>query len=121
MIREVTLARIDSPLLRLTLREHAIKRALIEQCALSNGKNLLDVGSGTGTRALMHARAKPRVQVTGVDGDPTILRIAREVRGLILRSRDDEPVTARSCSSGRGEAASAFARSGAFLRSGRCA
>lgn len=73
-----SLTRLYDPLLRLTLREEAIKRALVEQCSVAGGMRVLDVGSGTGTLTLMLAQAKPHVRVTGVDGDPDVLRIARE-------------------------------------------
>ena len=73
-----SLTRFYDPLLRLTLRDEAIKRALVEQCELESNMRVLDVGSGTGTLTLMLARAKPGVHVTGLDGDPDVLRIARE-------------------------------------------
>lgn len=73
-----SLTRFYDPLLRLTLRDEAIKRALVEQCELESNMHVLDVGSGTGTLTLMLVRATPGVHVTGIDGDPDVLRIARE-------------------------------------------
>ena len=72
------LTRYYDPLLRLTLREETIRRELVKQCALAQGMRVLDVGSGTGTLTLMLARARPDVEVIGVDGDLDVLRIARD-------------------------------------------
>ena len=76
-----TLTRFYDPLLRLTLRDEAFKRELVAQCALESEMRVLDVGCGTGTLTLMIAAAKPHTHVTGVDGDPDVLRIAREKAG----------------------------------------
>ncbi|MHB8575900.1 MAG: class I SAM-dependent methyltransferase, partial [Dehalococcoidia bacterium] len=62
---------------RLAMREHHIKRRIIARARLAPGQRLLDVGCGTGTLALLAERAHPLVTVVGVDGDPTILRLAR--------------------------------------------
>jgi SAM-dependent methyltransferase len=65
------------PVVRLTTRETAFKRALIEQARLKAGQRVLDLACGTGTLAVALRRLHPRVEVVGVDGDPAILRRAR--------------------------------------------
>jgi SAM-dependent methyltransferase len=61
----------------LTMRERAFKRRLVEQARLAPGQRVLDLGCGTGTLALMLARAEPRAAVVGLDVDPRILGRAR--------------------------------------------
>lgn len=73
-----SLTRLYDPLGRLTFPDEAVKRALTDQVHAGNGMQVLDVGCGTGTLAVMLAQARAGVDVTGVDGDADILRIARE-------------------------------------------
>ncbi len=63
--------------MRLTMRETAFKRRLIEQARIAPGQRVLDLGCGTGTLLLMVKRACPEAQLFGVDGDAEILRLAR--------------------------------------------
>ncbi|HYG78956.1 MAG TPA: class I SAM-dependent methyltransferase, partial [Pyrinomonadaceae bacterium] len=65
------------PLVRLFMRESKFKRRLIDQAEIGEGQRVLDVGCGTGTLALMIKRAQPRAEVTGLDGDAKVLRIAK--------------------------------------------
>jgi ubiquinone/menaquinone biosynthesis C-methylase UbiE len=60
------------------VRDHAIKRRVLERAAIAAGEEVLDVGCGTGTLAVAAARAAPGVKVTGLDADPSILAKARE-------------------------------------------
>jgi ubiquinone/menaquinone biosynthesis C-methylase UbiE len=45
------------------------------------GDLIVDVGCGTGSLALMLARAEPRARVVGVDPDPEVLALARRKGG----------------------------------------
>lgn len=58
--------------------ETYFKRALIEASQIRDGMRVLDLGCGTGTLALMVAEAHPGAEVTGMDIDPEILRIAQD-------------------------------------------
>ena len=71
------LTRFYDPLMRLTLREDAFKRSLVEHTRLQPGHDVLDLGCGTSTLTLMLKAACPTARVTGIDGDPTVLAIAR--------------------------------------------
>jgi ubiquinone/menaquinone biosynthesis C-methylase UbiE len=64
--------------LRWLMREAEIKRFLVEQMALRPGMHVLDLGCGTGTLTIMIQQLHPDVEVTGIDGDPEVLAIARE-------------------------------------------
>lgn len=66
------------PVLRWGMREVGIKRFLVEQMALFPGMCVLDLGCGTGTLTIMLKQLNPDVEVTGIDGDPEVLAIARE-------------------------------------------
>lgn len=60
-----------------TTRERTFKDALIRQAAPQPGDRVLDLASGTGTLALRLKKAAPAASITGVDGDPNVLVIAR--------------------------------------------
>ena len=62
---------------RLGMRDRQLKGRVIDLALLAPGRRLLDLGCGTGTLVLMARRRHPGVTVIGLDGDPTILGIAR--------------------------------------------
>ncbi len=65
------------PLLKWVMREETFKRKLIQQANIQPKMKVLDLGCGTGTLTLMLKRAHPEAEVTGLDGDPQVLDIAR--------------------------------------------
>ena len=65
------------PILKYLFHEAELRRRMLEGAELRPGQRLLDVGAGTGSFAVLVARAHPDVRVTGVDGDPKALAIAR--------------------------------------------
>lgn len=70
--------RFYDPVVALTTREGTFKRLLLQQAGLAPGQAVLDLGCGTGTLALAIKRAVPAAQVTGLDGDPEVLRRAKD-------------------------------------------
>lgn len=54
-----------------------MRRGLLRRMGDLNNQRILDIGSGTGTMAVMVKQAFPGAQVVGLDGDPQILEIAR--------------------------------------------
>jgi ubiquinone/menaquinone biosynthesis C-methylase UbiE len=65
------------PLLKWAMREENFKRRLIRQAGIAPGMRVLDLGCGTGTLTVMLKRAHPEAEVTGLDGDPQVLGLAR--------------------------------------------
>ncbi len=65
------------PLLKWGMREETFKRRLIERARIRDGERVLDLGCGTGTLTVMLKQASPRSNVTGLDGDPGVLSLAR--------------------------------------------
>lgn len=61
----------------LVMPEEKMRSAVADRLRSSLGKNLLDVGCGTGSQAFRLAREFPGLEITGVDGDPLILERAR--------------------------------------------
>lgn len=79
-------ALIDGPMAMARMR-----RGLLAQMGDLSDKKILDVGSGTGTMAIMIKQAHPSAAVVGLDGDPQILEIARsKARKLGLEVRFEQ-------------------------------
>lgn len=64
------------PVVRLTTRERAFKRGLLEQAQIQPGMRVLDLGCGTGTLAIWMKQHLPCAEVLGLDGDPEMLQRA---------------------------------------------
>lgn len=62
----------------LTTREKTFKNNLIQNAKLEQGNEVLDIGSGTGTLAILIKNSNPNSNVTGLDGDLEIIKIAEE-------------------------------------------
>jgi len=68
-----------------------MRRGLLAGMGDLSNKKVLDVGSGTGTMSILMKKAYPMADVTGLDGDPQILEIARgKARNLGLRIQFDQ-------------------------------
>jgi ubiquinone/menaquinone biosynthesis C-methylase UbiE len=63
---------------RLLLRERQLKRDLIALSDIKSGQRVLDIGSGTGTLAIMIKQNQPHAWVTCLDADRSIVTIARK-------------------------------------------
>lgn len=66
------------PLLKWVMREETFKRKLTRQANIQPGMKVLDLGCGTGTLTLMLRNSYPEAEITGMDGDPQVLDIARQ-------------------------------------------
>ena len=66
------------PLLKWVMREETFKRKLVQRANIQPQMKVLDLGCGTGTLTLMLKHAYPEAQITGLDGDPQVLAIARD-------------------------------------------
>lgn len=53
------------------------KSLLVEQAKIQPGQRVLDLGCGTGTLAIMAKQAQPDAEVTGLDADPDMLKVAK--------------------------------------------
>lgn len=58
-------------------REEVWRSKLLELLAPGDGENILDVGCGTGSLAILLKRAAPGAHVVGIDPDPQVLSIAK--------------------------------------------
>ena len=71
-----------------TTRERTFKTELIAQANIGSGQTVLDLACGTGTLSIWAKQAYPKAEVTGVDGDPAVLELARRKAlrsGLCMR------------------------------------
>ena len=65
----------------ITMRENAWRPRLVREVLEGEPAEVLDLGCGSGTLAIAIAAAPGPHQVTGIDGDPEILGIARAKAG----------------------------------------
>jgi len=63
------------------VRDVRYKALLIEQAKLEAGQQVLDLGCGTGTLAIMAKQAQPSAEVFGLDADPDMLKVAKYKSG----------------------------------------
>lgn len=86
------LTRFYDPLIAISIREKVLKGRLIDQARIAPGHAVLDVGCGTGTLAILAKKRQPSARVTGLDGDPAVLAIARRKvtrSGVDVELRED--------------------------------
>lgn len=76
-LRYEWLTPLYDPAMQWLMRESIFRRRLVEQAKIEKGYRVLDVGCGTATLAILIKKAHPEAEVTGLDGDPNILEIAR--------------------------------------------
>lgn len=68
---------VYDPLLKWGMREVTFKRYLVESSNLQAGQMVLDLGCGTGTLTIQIKQFLPQIELFGLDGDPSVLQIAR--------------------------------------------
>jgi ubiquinone/menaquinone biosynthesis C-methylase UbiE len=61
---------------RITARERAVKRRLLDQADVGANDAVLDLGAGTGTLAIWLKQGCPDARVTALDADPDVLALA---------------------------------------------
>lgn len=59
-------------------REGKWRSALLTALVPAAGETIIDFGCGTGSMALLIARAQPRARIIGIDPDPEVLALAQE-------------------------------------------
>jgi ubiquinone/menaquinone biosynthesis C-methylase UbiE len=59
------------------VRDVRYKTRLIEQANIQPGQHILDLGCGTGTLAIMVKQRQPGAEVTGLDADRDMLKVAK--------------------------------------------
>jgi ubiquinone/menaquinone biosynthesis C-methylase UbiE len=63
------------------VRDVRFKSQLIQKADIQPGHHVLDLGCGTGTLAILAKQAQPGAEVTGLDADPDMLKVARHKSG----------------------------------------
>lgn len=71
------LTRFYDPVVRITTKEQKFKALLVAQANLAPGQRVLDLGCGTATLMIMLKRAEPLARVSGLDGDASVLMLAK--------------------------------------------
>ena len=72
------LTRFYDPVVAVSTREKVFRGRLLEQAEINPGDQILDLGCGTGTFAVMLKNRYPDTKVTGLDCDPDILFLAQK-------------------------------------------
>ena len=76
------------------VRDIRYKSLLIAQADIQPGHHVLDLGCGTGTLAIMAKQAQPGAEVTGLDADPEMLKVAHnKAAQAALAIKFDEGMT----------------------------
>ena len=65
-------------LMELFIQESTFKRCLVEQAGIEKNSRVLDIGCGTATLTILIKKVHPEADVTGLDGDPEILKMAKK-------------------------------------------
>jgi ubiquinone/menaquinone biosynthesis C-methylase UbiE len=65
------------------VRDVRYKSLLVAQANIQPGQQVLDLGCGTGTLAIMAKQAQPGAEVAGLDADPDMLKVAKYKAGLL--------------------------------------
>jgi ubiquinone/menaquinone biosynthesis C-methylase UbiE len=76
-LRWKVLTPLFDTVVRITAREHKVKRRLLDQADIGPNDSVLDVGAGTGTLAIWLKQCCPDARVAALDADPDVLAIAR--------------------------------------------
>jgi SAM-dependent methyltransferase len=76
-LRWKALTPLFDTVVRITAREHKVKRRLLDQADVGPSDSVLDVGAGTGTLAIWLKQRCPDARVAALDADPDVLAIAR--------------------------------------------
>lgn len=65
------------PIVELLFPARWARQRILAEARIGPGDRVLDVGCGTGTLAVLLTQQRPEARVTGLDGDPKALAIAR--------------------------------------------
>lgn len=76
-LRYSWLTKFYDTFLGITFPEKRIKQALILQCTFRGNEHVLDFGTGTATLSIMIKKQFQGLQVSGIDADEQVLRIAK--------------------------------------------
>ena len=71
------LTALYDPVVRATTRESTFKPALLDQAELKPTERVLDLACGTATLTVAAKLREPSADISGLDGDPEILKLAR--------------------------------------------